>query len=148
MPSKYLSKWEPFRDLVSMRTNLDRIFESFFGTEPRITDTFWAPVVDIVESNGNIEVKAEIPGMTKDDINVSVQNNVLKITGERKQENEKKEKTYHIIERSYGKFERNITLPADVDAEKIRASYKDGVLHVLLPKPESLKPKEIDINVN
>jgi len=148
MASKYLSKYEPFRDLISMRTNLDGLFESFFGVDSKLGESLWEPVVDIAENNGNIEVKAEIPGLKKEDIRVSVQNNVLSISGERNRENEKKDRTYYVIERSYGKFVRTIALPADVDADKIKASYKDGVLTVILPKPESIKPKEINVELN
>ena len=99
MAEKYLSIWEPFRDLVSMRADMDRLFNSFFGRFPEDTDGFWSPVLDIEENNGNLIVKAEIPGMKKDDIRVSVHNNVLSITGERKQKKETKNKTefYRLV---------------------------------------------------
>ena len=147
MAEKYLSIWEPFRDLVSMRADMDRLFSSFFGRLPEDTDGFWSPALDIEENNGNLIVKAEIPGMKKDDIKVSVHNNVLSITGERKQEKETKNKTIHRIERSYGRFSRAITLPSEVDEDKVKASYKDGVLNITLPKPESMKPKQIEVEV-
>lgn len=147
MKEKNLTRWEPFRDLVSMRSDLDRLFESFFGRVPVIREDFWAPTVDVVERNGNIEVKAELPGMKKEDIKVTVKDNVLSLTGERKLEKEEKDKTYHRIERFYGKFCRSIQLPSDVEADKVKASYKDGVLHITLPKPESAKPKQIDVEV-
>lgn len=145
MADKYLKKWEPFRELVTLRDEMDRIFESFFGDYPVMREGFWAPVIDISENNGNIEVKAEIPGMKKDDIKISVRDNMLSITGERKQENETKDKKFHRIERFYGKFSRNIRLPADVDADKVKATYKDGILNITLPKPESMKKKEIEV---
>lgn len=148
MNEKKMKLWEPFRDLVSMRDDMDRLFETFFGTQPQSFDDFWRPAVDIEENNGNLMVRAEIPGMTKDDIKVSVQDDLLTISGERKQENETKDKTFHRIERCYGKFRRMIRLPAQVDADKVKASYKDGVLNVTLPKPESLKPKNIDVEIN
>ena len=147
MNEKKMKLWEPFRDLVSMRDDMDRLFETFFGTQPQSFDDFWRPAVDIEENNGNLMVKAEIPGMTKDDIKVSVQEDLLTISGERRQENETKDKTFHRIERCYGKFRRMIRLPAQVDADKVKASYKDGVLNVTLPKPESLKPKHIDVEI-
>lgn len=147
MNDRNLARWEPFRDLASMRSDLDRLFESFFGRAPAIREDFWAPTVDVMERDGNIEVKAELPGMKKEDIKVTVKDNVLSLTGERKQEKEEKEKTYHRIERFYGKFCRSIELPADVEAGKVKAIYKDGVLHVVLPKPESAKPKQIDVEV-
>ncbi|KPK63356.1 hypothetical protein AMJ83_07230 [candidate division WOR_3 bacterium SM23_42] len=147
MNEKKMKVWEPFRDLVSMRDDMDRLFETFFGTQPQGMDDFWRPAIDIEENNGNLMVRAEIPGMTKEDIKVSVQEDLLTISGERKQENETKDKTYHRIERCYGKFRRMIRLPAQVDADKVKASYKDGVLNVTLPKPESLKPKHIDVEI-
>ncbi len=147
MAEKYLSRWEPFRDLVSAWTDMDRFFNTYFGRYPEERDGFWTPAIDIEENNGNIMVRAEIPGMKKEDIKVLVRDNMLSVSGERKQEKETKNKTYHRIERCYGKFVRNITLPSEVDAAKIKATYKDGVLNVTLPKPESIKPKEIDVEI-
>lgn len=147
MKEKKLTLWEPFRELVTMRDDVDRLFDTFFGRQPQTMDEFWQPAIDIEENNGNLMVRAEIPGMYKDDIKVSVKEDLLKISGERKQENETKEKTFHRIERSYGKFERIIRLPSEVDAGKVKASYKDGVLNVTLPKPESMKPKRIDVEI-
>lgn len=147
MNPKKIARWEPFRDLMSMRDDFDRLFEGFFGRMPAIREDFWAPCVDIVENNGNIEVKAEIPGMKKEDIKVTVRDNVLSIAGERKQEKETKEKTFHRIESYYGKFSRRIQLPSEVEADKIKATYKDGVLNITLPKPESAKPKKIDVEI-
>lgn len=147
MKGKKLTLWEPFRELVTMRDDMDRLFETFFGTQPQTMEDFWRPAIDIEENNGNLMVRAEIPGMNKENIKVSVKEDMLKISGERKQENETKEKTFHRIERSYGKFERIIRLPSEVDADKVKASYKDGVLNVTLPKPESMKPKQIDVEI-
>jgi HSP20 family protein len=147
MKEKKLTLWEPFRELVTMRDDVDRLFDTFFGRQPQTMDEFWQPAIDIEENNGNLMVRAEIPGMNKDDIKVSVKEDLLKISGERKHENETKEKTFHRIERSHGKFERIIRLPSEVDADKVKASYKDGVLNVTLPKPESMKPKKIDVEI-
>jgi HSP20 family protein len=147
MNEKKLTLWEPFRELVTMRDDMDRLFEIFFGRQPQAMDELWRPSIDIEENNGNLMVRAEIPGMSKDEIKVSVKEDLLKISGERKQENETKDKTFHRIERSYGKFERFIRLPSEVDADKVKASYKDGVLNVTLPKPESMKPKQVDVEI-
>jgi len=147
MADKFLSRWEPFRDMLSLRADMDRLFKSLFGEIPEEREGFWAPVMDIEEDNDNVMVRAEIPGMKKEDIKVSVRNNVLTISGERKQEKEMKNKTYHRVERYYGKFSRTITLPSEVETDKIKASYKDGVLMVTLPKPESKKPKQIDVEI-
>jgi HSP20 family protein len=147
MADRYLARWEPFRDLVNLREEMDRWFGPFFGSFPEEREVFWAPAVDIEENNGNLVIKAEVPGMDKENIKVTVLDNVLSISGERKQEKETKDKTLHRIERYYGKFCRNITLPSEVDAEKVKAAYKDGVLNITLPKSESAKPKQIEVDV-
>jgi HSP20 family protein len=147
MADKYLSRWEPFRDMLSLRSDMDRLFSSLFGGLAEEREGFWAPIVDIEEDNESIIVRAEIPGLKREDIKVSVQGNRLTITGERKQESETKNKTFHRVERSYGKFSRMITLPTDVDADKVKANYKDGILNITLPKPEAIKPKHIDVEI-
>jgi HSP20 family protein len=147
MADKYISRWEPFRDMLSLRADMDRLFSSLFGGAQEEREGLWAPIVDIEEDNDSIMVKAEIPGMSKEDIKVSVQSNILTITGERKHESETKNKTFHRVERSYGKFSRMITLPTDVDADKVKANYKDGILSITLPKPEAVKPKHIDVEI-
>jgi HSP20 family protein len=147
MADKYMSRWEPFRDMLSLRADMDRLFSSLFGGAYEEREGMWAPIVDIEEDNDSIMVKAEIPGMQKEDIKVSVQSNILTITGERKHESETKNKTFHRVERSYGKFSRMITLPTDVDSDKVKANYKDGILSITLPKPEATKPKHIDVEI-
>jgi len=147
MNTKNIKIWEPFRELVTMRDDVDRLFDTFFGRENESNDDYWRPAIDIEENNGNLMVKVEIPGMSKEDIKVSVKDNLLTISGERKRENESKDKTFYRVERCYGQFRRMIRLPAEVDADKVKAAYKDGVLHVTLPKPESMKPKHIDVKI-
>ena len=112
--------------------------------EPAATTT-WSPAVDIYETEGEIVVKAELPGMDRKDIALNLENNVLTLRGERRFEKETKEENYHRIERSYGGFSRAFSIPATVDEEKIQADYKDGVLKILLPKKEQAKPKQIQI---
>lgn len=147
MGDKFMERWEPFRDMLNLRADMDRVFKSFFSGFPEEREGYWAPIIDIEEDKDNIIVKAEIPGIKKEDIKVAVHGNLLSISGERKQESDVKEKTYHRIERAYGRFSRTITLPSDVDADKIKASYKDGLLKISLPKPESVKPKQIDVEI-
>ena len=147
MNEKQITCWEPLRNFLSLRDNFDGLFENFFGRMPMERQDLWAPTVDIVENNGNIEVKVELPGMNKDDIKVTIKNNMLQLSGERRQEEKTEEKTFHRIERYFGKFSRTIQLPADIDADKIKAQYKDGVLNITLPKPKSMKPKEIEVEV-
>jgi len=147
MPDKKMSRWEPFRELVSLRDDMDRLFSTFFGGFPEEVEGFWSPVIDIEEDDDNYFVKAEIPGMKKEDVKISVRGNALSVSGERKQESETKNKTFHRIEQSYGKFMRTITLPSEIDTERVKATYKDGILTVTLPKPEATRPKEIEVEV-
>ncbi|HEQ99743.1 MAG TPA: Hsp20/alpha crystallin family protein [candidate division Zixibacteria bacterium] len=146
-----LIRWRPSRNLESIQDEVNRVFESFFNTpmRRRAEDVGgWYPDVDIVEDKDNIEVQVDLPGMEKDDIKVSVEDSVLTIKGERKGMREEKDKNYHQIERTYGTFTRSFSLPTTVEGEKIKASYKNGVLKIDLPKAEAVKPKEIPISVS
>ena len=145
-----LTKWEPIPEIVSLQDEMNRLFLDFFGRTPgrrMMSDGLWAPIMDIEETKDDIIVKAEIPGMTKDDVKIQVTGDMLTISGERKREEESKDKTYHRIERSYGQFQRMITLPSEVQSAKAKASYENGVLTIRLPKSEEVKPKEISIEV-
>jgi HSP20 family protein len=147
MAAKHLGRRDPFRELINLRDDMDRLFDTFFGRTPQEADGFWSPTIDIEEDSENYCVKAELPGMKKDDIKISVRGNLITLSGERKHTSEMKMKTFHRIERSYGKFSRTITLPSDVDSDTVKATYKDGILTVILPKPESTKPKEIEVEI-
>ncbi len=148
MSDKLIKRWDPFRELISLREDMDRLFNAFFGKPiAEESEGIWIPVIDIEEDNENFIVSAELPGLKKEDVKISVRGNLLTISGERKQEAETKNKTYHRVERMYGKFSRTISLPSDVDVNKIKAVYKDGVLHITLPKPETMKPKEIEVEI-
>ena len=142
--------WEPFKELQRMRTDMDRLWESFFEGKParRQEDmSGWVPSLDLAETKDSYVVKAEIPGMEAKDIDISLQNDLLTIRGEKKQEKEEKEENYHFVERTYGSFSRSIRLPQEIRGNKIKASYKDGVLKVTLPKSEEAKKKEMKIKV-
>ena len=143
-------KWKPMRDLLNIQEEMDRFVNDFFqGTSGReMREGMWSPAVDISENEDGIVVSAEVPGMKKEEISISIQNNVLILKGEKQKEEEKKEHNYHRIERAYGSFQRSFSLPATVDANKVKAAYKDGVLKIELPKKEEAKPKEISINVD
>lgn len=140
----------PFRAMEQMNRDLGRFFE---GQWPEWTpsnaliDAAFEPSVDVFEDKDQIKVKAELPGMSKDDIKVSLENGVLSIQGEKKEEKESKEGGVLRQERSYGSFYRAFSLPAGVDASKAEASYKDGVLELKLPKKEEAKPKSIEIKI-
>jgi len=140
-----LIRWNPNRNLLTLPKDLDQFF-SDFGLDFRNTDTVWNPHVDIKETDEYYEVKAEIPGMSKKDINIKFRDDVLAITGERKNEQETKNDRYHRMERSYGKFERHFHFPTGVKANDIKANYKNGVLIISIPKTEEVKPKEIAIS--
>jgi HSP20 family protein len=147
-------RWEPFRDLVTVQERMNRIFDDAFrgvarpGTEEDwALGGSWAPAVDIFENDGNLVLKAELPGIEPKDVDVRVENNVLTLRGERKFEAEVKREQYHRVERAYGTFSRSFTLPNVVDTDKIKAEFKDGVLRVTLPQREEAKPKQISIAV-
>jgi HSP20 family protein len=139
--------------MVTIQDRMSRIFEEAFranrgaGSEEDYALAAWAPAVDIFEQDGNIVLKAELPGIDPKDVDVRVENNVLTLRGERKLDSEVKKEGYHRVERAYGTFGRSFTLPTVVDTEKIKAEYKDGVLRVALPKREEAKAKQISINV-
>lgn len=145
----------PFRDLGSLQERMNRMFdESFRGiaTRPGAEEDWalggsWAPAVDIYEQDGNIVLKAEVPGVDPKDVDILVENNVLTLRGERKFDQEVKKESYHRVERSYGTFTRSFTLPNVVDTDKIKAEHKEGVLRVTLPKKEEAKPRQISISV-
>ncbi len=146
-------RWRPMRDLMSLQEEMNRIFDRFFGNLPaedqeEMAVSDWYPDVDIVENKDEIVVKAELPGMKKDDIHISYKDGVLTLEGERKKEKEEKDVNYHRIERVYGKFCRSFQLPTVIQEDKINAEYKDGVLTIHLPKAEEAKPKEIEIKVS
>jgi HSP20 family protein len=146
-------RWEPFRDLLSLQERMNRLFDdSYRGASRSPEDDWalggsWAPAVDIYEHEGNLILKAELPGLDPKDVDVRIENNVLTLRGERRFENEVNRDNCHRIERAYGTFSRSFTLPTGVNQEKIQAEYKDGVLRVVLPKREEAKPKQISINV-
>ena len=141
-------RWDPFRDLNMLQDRMNRLFDDAGRTwrsdEPAATTT-WSPAVDIFETEGEIVVKAELPGMDRKDIALNLEKNVLTLRGERRFAKETKEDNYHRIERSYGAFSRAFSIPTTVDEEQISADYKDGVLKIVLPKKEQVKPKQIRI---
>jgi len=144
-------RWNPFQDLVSLQERMNRLFEQTLdrsrGEREVMVAGTWAPAVDIYETPESIVLQAELPGLGKDDIDIQVRDNVLTLKGERRSEKEVKEGNYLRVERAYGGFQRAFTLPAAVQADKIRAVFKDGVLDVSIPKAEEAKPKQIKIEV-
>jgi HSP20 family protein len=143
-----LTRWDPFAEMADLRREMDHIFGEFFGRTPSsmaATEAMWSPLVDIHETKDSFLLMAELPGVKQEDVEVSVEGDTLTLKGERKREAEVKEDQYHRIERSYGRFERSILLPSVVDPNRVKATYRDGVLEIQLPKKEEAKPKAVKI---
>ncbi len=146
-----LVRWDPFRELEEMSDRLNRMFSCpSIGTKngkEALTVADWTPTVDISETDGEYLIKAELPEVKKEDVKVTLEDGVLTLTGERRQEKEEKNTKYHRVERSYGSFVRSFSLPELVDETNVKAEYKDGVLSLHLPKSEKAKPRAIDVKV-
>jgi HSP20 family protein len=145
-----LVRWDPFRELESVSDRLNRVFaRPTLSTSAReaLTVADWMPTVDISETDSEYLIKAELPEVKKEEVKVTVENGVLTLQGERRQEKEEKGKKFHRVERSYGSFVRSFTLPESVDDSAVKAEYKDGMLNLHLPKTEKVKPKSIDVKV-
>ena len=138
-------RWDPYQNLVAMSNQFHRTFND--PDRPRIEDSIeaWAPPVDVFERNDHLVIRAEIPGVNKEDMDVRIENGVLTLRGERKQDSEITAENAHRMERVYGTFGRSFSLPTTVDAAKVAATYKDGILEVTVPKIEAAKHREIEI---
>jgi HSP20 family protein len=143
-----IARLEPFRGLSTLQDQFNRIFnESFHSAGQESALTTWAPAVDISETANELVVKADLPEVSEKDIDVRVENNLLTIRGERKFEKSVSEESFLRVERSYGSFSRSFSLPNTLNAEAIRAEYKNGVLTITLPKREETKPRQVKVNV-
>ncbi|RKZ29401.1 Hsp20/alpha crystallin family protein [bacterium] len=140
-------RWRPFGDLADWTDEVERRIRRMFREEPEGDSPMWAPRVDIKETADALEVHAEIPGMKKEDINVSMKEGILSISGEKKTEERDEGDNWHRIERMFGTFRRSFYIPTEVDETKVKAAYKDGVLTITMPKKEEAKRKEIPIQV-
>ena len=152
-----LTRWEPFgsirrrgsllNELTGMQQEMNRLFDEFFGDRrSELAEGSWMPAVDVSETESEIVVRAELPGMTQDDIELNLQENVLTLKGEKKQEHQEEKENFHRVERNYGSFTRSFTLPCDANLDAVTATFKDGVLVITLPKSEVAKPKKIEIS--
>jgi len=149
-----LIRWEPFREFATLSDRMNRLFGETGRTWPAnwpaeegLTTGLWNPPVDVYETTDSLVLKADLPEVNKENVDISVQGNVLSIRGERKREEEVKEKDFYRMERTHGVFTRSFTLPGTVDPEKIEAGFSGGVLTVTLPKREESKPKQIRVKV-
>src|SRR5215213_11474465 len=141
-------RWEPFRELSSLQTEMNRFFNAAFDTSPAGNggSRRWAPAMDLLETEDHFVLRADLPGLSEDDVNIELEDNVLTVSGERKAEHEEKREGFYRMERSHGAFSRSLTLPKGVDPEAVTAAFDRGVLEVRVPKPEQRKPRRITIS--
>ena len=145
-PFGTMDRWEPFR-VSDIQTEVNRLFDNFFGRPATAAGRTWLPPVDMHTTKDDLVVSVELPGVSEKDVSVSMTGDLLTIKGERRFENQVKEQDVLHLERTYGKFERMIQLPMAVQADRVKATYRDGVLEIKLPKAEELKPKEVKIDL-
>ena len=145
-----LVRWNPLGEMTAMLNRINRMLNTPYWPAGRMDDDTgmgrWNPAVDLYEKDDHFVIKAELPGVNKKNIAIDLKDRVLTLSGERSYENEVKEENYFRRERSYGKFQRGFTLPADVDSDKIKAEFNDGLLQIEVPKPEEQKPKKVTIH--
>ena len=146
-----LMRWDPIRELEEVSARLNRLFNQPGAGRPIEDEATlladWAPAVDIEETEGEYLIKADLPEVKKEDVRVELHDGVLHLQGERQQEKEEKGKRFHRVERAYGRFERRVAVPSEVDVQKVAAEFKDGVLQVHLPKSASAKPTTVEVKV-
>ncbi|MCI4446178.1 MAG: Hsp20/alpha crystallin family protein [Candidatus Aminicenantes bacterium] len=144
-----ITKWDPFRDLMVLRDRMNRLFEDLVSSprfeESELIQSTWSPAVDIYETENELVLTAELPGVEEKDVEIKIEDNTLTLKGERKFEKETKEENYHRIERAYGSFFRSFSLPNYIDQEKISAEYENGLLRIHMPKKSEVKPRKVKI---
>jgi HSP20 family protein len=142
-------RWEPLREFGTLQNEMNRLFNTVFDAPPAgnggSTLRRWMPAMDLVEADDHYVLRADLPGMTEDDVKIEFEDGTLTVSGERKAEHESKGEGYHRVERAFGSFSRSLTLPKGIDAEAVTASFDRGVLEVSIPKPEERKPRRIEI---
>lgn len=144
-------RWDPFKEIGTLQDRMNRVFDEVWGRRTRGDEDYlssaWIPAVDVRESREALEIQVEVPGIDPKDVQVAVENGILVIKGSRNFEKATEGETYHRVERSYGSFERSFTLPTNIDPERVKATYRHGVLHLSLAKREEAKPRSIAINI-
>ena len=141
-------RWEPLRELSSLQTEMNRLFNTVFDAPAAGTGARrWVPAMDLVETADDFVLRADLPGMSQDDVEIEVEDNVLTVSGERKAEHQERQEGFYRMERAFGSFSRSLTLPKGIDAGAVRAAFANGVLEVHIPKPEAAKPRRIEIAV-
>lgn len=144
-----MARWEPLQGLGDIQHEMNRLFDSFFGrpATAQAAERLWVPLVDMSETKDDVVVTFELPGLNDKDIALTITGDVLTLRGERKWEHDLRNESFHRVERAYGKFERSVPLPIAVQADKVKATFRDGLLEVRLPKAEEVKPKEIKVDI-
>lgn len=143
-----LVRWDPARELDTLQSDMNRLFDGFFGRRQVPANGYsrrWVPAMDLVETEDQLVLRSDLPGLDRDDIEIEIKDNVLTVSGERKAEHEQRGEGFHRVERSFGRFARSLDLPRGVAADSIQASFDRGVLEVRIPKPEERKPTRIEI---
>ena len=144
-----LVRWDSGRELDTLQTDLNRVFDAFFGGRTANGATRrWIPAMDLVETDDHLLLKADLPGLDRDDVEIEIRDGVLTVSGERKTEHEDSSNGYHRVERSYGRFSRSLSLPQGVDADQVQAEFDKGVLEVRIPKPAERKPHRVEIGAS
>jgi HSP20 family protein len=141
-------RWEPFRELSSLQSEMNRLFNAAFDTPTTPGNggaRRWTPAMDLLETDEQFVLRADLPGMTESDVSIELEDNVLTVSGERRTEHEDKREGFYRMERAFGSFSRSLTLPKGVDPEAVNAQFDRGVLEVRIPKPEQRKPRRISI---
>lgn len=143
-----LVRWDPAREVDSLQGEVNRLFDSFFGSGPKNGNGAlrrWIPSMDLVEADDDLVLRADLPGMSEDDVQIEIKDNVLTVSGERRSEHEDKQESFYRAERSFGHFARSLTLPEGVDPDSVQATFDNGVLEVRVPKPAERKPHRVAI---
>jgi HSP20 family protein len=140
-----LVRWEPAREVDSLQSEVNRVFDAFFGTAGGTRSRRWVPAMDLVETEDHLVLRADLPGLSRDDVELEIKDGVLTVSGERRADHEEKSEGYYRVERAFGRFSRSLTLPGGIDADSVAAEFDDGVLEVRIPKPEQRKPHRVAI---
>jgi HSP20 family protein len=141
-----LVRWDPIRELDSLQGDMNRLFDRFFeGRTANGMGRRWIPAMDLVETEDDLVLRGDLPGMTEEDVDIEIKDNVLTVSGERQAEHEDKGEGYHRVERAFGRFSRSLSLPQGIDPDKVEAKFEKGVLEVHIPKPAEAKPTRVQI---
>ena len=140
-----LVRFDPGREVDSLQSEVNRVFDAFFGNGAGTRTRRWVPPMDLVETDQDLVLRADLPGVSSDDVNIDVKDGILTVSGERRAEHEEKSEGFYRVERAFGNFSRSLSLPRGVDPDAVTADFTDGVLEVRIPKPEERKPHRVEI---